>query len=248
MSALATPPRTAPDPRVRLAVALAALALVLVAPHPATSLALAGVSAAALVAGRGLRWRAFAPAAFIGLPAAMLAAWLTPGPPAWRVALGRVELELSRAGLDRATLLLARVLASGLVVAWLSSGLRVSEVAKGLRAFRVPAPLLDLLVLADRHRHALRESFETVRAAQTLRLGYGSARRSVASASTLMGTIACRALDQAATTTEAMQLRGDRASHVLPPLRLERGDARLLLGAATALAAGAVLSWRLRWP
>lgn len=245
MSPRAARPGASPDPRVRLAVALSALALVLVAPGPTPALAIGGVAAAALAAGRRLRWHAFSPALFVGLPAAALAAWLASGPALPPPAPGGATLPL--AGLHRGAQLLARVLAAGLVSAWLSAGLRGAELAEALAAFRVPPQILELVLLADRHLHTLRESFDTIRAAQALRLGYVGLRRGVASSATLMGAVVCHALDQAGATAEAMQLRGDRCTHRPRSLRLGPADRRLLAGAATALLAGAVLGWGLPW-
>lgn len=237
-------PRTsAADPRVRLAVALASLALALAAPRPVTALTVAAAALAGLLARRRFEPVFLAPVLVLALPAAALAAWLTPGRPAWSIGLGGVALSLSRPGVDRGALILARVLASSLVVRWLASGLRLSELAGALRWFGVPEPIAELLLHADRQRHALAERFDTLRAAQALRLDPRGLRRRIGAASMLVGALACRALDQATVTAEAMQLRGHRALQPLPQLRFRRADALLALAASLALALGARLSW-----
>jgi cobalt/nickel transport system permease protein len=243
-SAPRSPPRApAADPRVRLAVALASLALALAAPRPATALTVAAAAAAGLLARRRFTPLSLAPLLTLALPAAALAAWLTPGRPAWSIGLGGAAWSLSRPGVDRAALLLARVLASSLVVRWLASGLPLAELAGALHGLGVPAPIVELLLHADRQRHALAERFDTLRAAQALRLHPRGLRRRITSASMLIGALACRALDQATVTAEAMELRGHRALQPLPPLRPGRADALLAVAAGLALAVGARLSW-----
>jgi cobalt/nickel transport system permease protein len=199
-------------------VALAALAVALAAPSTVSALVLAACAGAAVLAGARRQrapWRALLAAFGLGVMAALLRALLTPGAPLLAVHLGGHALQLSRAGAAQGGLALSRVLAATLSGSWLTSTTPFPQLVAALAWARVPAPLLELLLLAHRHRHALGDSLETVRCAQTMRLGYVGMRRSIASAGVLVGAAACRAIDQAGATADAMQLRG---AHGLPAL------------------------------
>lgn len=232
------------DPRVALAIALCALVITLEASRPASALVVAAAPALELAARGRLRARVLLPTVLLGLPAAALAAWLgaevggafaPPEPGAWPAALGR------------GALLLARVLAASLVLAWLTARLRLAELTGALASLRVPTSLLDLLALADGQRHVLGRAFETTRAAQAMRLGDVGPRRALAAAGHLAGAVACRAIDRSAVMAEAIQLRGGVASHRLPALRFGRADAAVALVAVAVLGLAAALSWGPAW-
>ncbi|HEY6003587.1 MAG TPA: CbiQ family ECF transporter T component, partial [Anaeromyxobacter sp.] len=191
-------------------------------------------------------WRALLAAWTLGLAAAALRALLTPGPDA--VQLAGHALPLSAAGVAQGLLVLSRVLASTLVAAWVTSTTPFPQLVAALAWARVPPPLLDLLLLAHRNRHALADTLETIRCAQAMRLGYVGLRRVVASAGVLAGAAVCRAIDQAGATAEAMQLRGDRgAAALVIPERSAAADA-LVVGCGTAaIVASAALAWGAPW-
>lgn len=240
-----TDPRPSqPDPRVRLAVASCALAVALAAPRPASALLVAAAAAFGLARGHRLRARLLLPALLVGLPAAALAAWLgtdAPGELSPGAATGWP------AGLARGALLLARVLASSLVLAWLAAGLRLAELTSTLAALRVPAMLLDLVTLADGQRHLLRRSLQTVQAAQALRAGEVGAWSAAHGAGVLVGAVACHAIERSSVTAEAIQLRGGVASHRLQPFRPRLPDLALLLSAAGVLGLATALAWGPAW-
>lgn len=236
--------RLQPDPRVRLAMAFGALGLVLAAPRPAAALTVAAAVALGLRAGGHLRARALLPTLLVGLPAAALVTWLG--------AEGSGGLSSGSqatwpTGLARGALLLSRVLASSLVLAWLTAGLRVADLTGALAALRVPAPLLDLLAIADGQRHALRRAFETARAAHALRLGDVGLRRALAASGVLAGAVACRAIELSAVTAEAIQLRGGVATHRLPAFRPTRSDLAHLLATVALLGMATTLAWGPAW-
>ncbi len=242
--------RTA-DPRLKLGVAAVALAVGLAAPRPASPLVLAVGAAAALLATaerERVPWPAMLGAWGLGAAAAALRALLTPGPPLLAAAVAGHAISLSAPGLSQALLVLSRVAASTLVAAWVTSTTPFSQLVAALGWARVPIPMLDLLLLAHRHRHAMRESLETVRCAQSMRLGYDGLRRGLASAGVLVGAAACRAIDQAAATADAMQLRGDRGAAALAlPSRCAAANV-LVAGCGTAaLVACVALAWGLPW-
>ncbi len=238
------------DPRLKLFVALAALFVALSTPRAGAALVLAGCALLALLASRPRRapWRALFAAWILGAPAALLRALLTPGTPLLAVPMGGHALELSRPGATQGALLLCRVLAATLVGSWLTATTAFPQLVAALAWMRVPLPLLEILLLAHRHRHALGESLETIRCAQVMRLGYVGPRRSLASAGVLAGAAVCRALDHAEATAEAMQLRGDQGLASLSPPEGRRPADLFLAGCATAsLVASAALAWGVPW-
>jgi len=244
-------------------VALAALAVALAAPSTTSALVLAACAVVAVLAGAGRQrapWRALLAAWSLGAMAALLRALLTPGAPLLTVHVGGHAIQLSRAGAAQGGLALSRVLAATLSGAWLTSTTPFPKLVAALAWARVPAPLLELLLLAHRHRHALGDSFESVRCAQAMRFGYVGLRRSIASAGTLVGAAACRAVDQAGATAEAMQLRGEHGLPALSPSlspafspALSPSEsctfANILVAGcgATAVLASAALGWGAPW-
>lgn len=229
---------------MRLAVASCGLAVVLAAPRPAAALVVASAAAFGLKTSGHLRARVLLPTLLAGLPAAALAAWLgnaapgafsQPGAAAWSV------------GLERGTILLARVLASSLLLAWLAARLRMADLAGALAALRVPSTLLDLLILADGQRYVLRRSLQTVQAAQALRAGQVGHWSAAHGTGVIVGAVACRAIERSSVTAEAIQLRGGVASHRLPTLRPCRPDLVLLLSAAGVLGLASALAWGPAW-
>lgn len=240
-------PEAVADPRLKLCVAFGALGIALAAKGTAPALLFAGCALAALmVAGpRRAPWRALFGAWALGAAAALLRALCTPGASlvALPLAGGRL-LVLSRAGVAEGSLVISRVLAATLTVSWLTVSTSFPQLVLALAWVGVPKPLLDILLLAHRQRHALGDSLDTVRCAQAMRLGYGGWRQGIRSAGTLVGAVACRALDQAAATAEAMEIRGDEG---LATLVVSRGcpteNVRVAVFGALALLAGATLAW-----
>lgn len=219
------------DARVKLAVAAGAWLAALAARRPEGPLAVTVLVLGVLLALRRLRaLRAVVPALAAALFAAALQALLSP----------------SADRLQRAALLLARVAACGAVGAALSGTTPFPELLAALTWLRVPAPLVDLLALAQRQRHALAEAAWTIRDAQRLRLGWLGWRRSIGSAGALVGAATCRAIAQADVTAEALALRGVSGPLVSPPLpRAPRRDLALAAAAIGTLAACAVILGRI---
>jgi cobalt/nickel transport system permease protein len=244
------PPTSAADPRLALAVALALVGTALATPRAGAALWLAACALAALVATTGWRsipWRTLVAAWALGAGAALLRALVSSEPPPQAVHAFGHALPLSRAGLEQGGLLLSRVLATTLSAAWLAARTPARDLAAALAWARCPTALVDLLLLAARYRHVLGESLATVRCAQTMRLGYVGARRSLRSAGVLVGALTCRAVDQSAATAEAMRLRGDSGA---AGLRLSRSSAQanlLLTGRCVLALGGAALLWRGPW-
>ncbi len=78
-----------------------------------------------------------------------------------------------------------------------------------------------------------------------VRLGYVGMRRSIASVGVLVGAAACRAIDQAGATAEAMQLRGEHGLPALSPAFSPREsctEANVLVAGCGAIAVIASLT------
>jgi cobalt/nickel transport system permease protein len=214
------------DPRIALGVAVAAWCVALASRHAAGPLAVATLAVAVVAALRRVRaLRALAPALAAGAIAAVLQALLGATPDR----------------LGAAALLVARVAACGAVGAAVAAAAPLPDLLAALAWARVPAPLVELVALAERQRHALAEAAGRIRDAQRLRLGWIGVRRSVRSLGALTGAAACRALAQADVTADALALRG--ASGPLAPAALPaptRRDAAVAVTAALALAAAAL--------
>jgi cobalt/nickel transport system permease protein len=203
------------DPRVRLAAAVAAWSVALGAPRPVTVL---GVAAIALPL-RLLRprpLRSLLPAAGVALLAAGILA--------------------ASGGVTAAGQLFARIVAAGWVGAALVSWLPLSELLGTLHWLRVPAPLLEIVAIGDRQRHALAGHAVAVRDAQRLRLGWTGVRRALRSAGGLGGLVLWRAVTQAEIASDALALRGARG-RLHHPLQARPGwrNALFAAGAAAAL-------------
>lgn len=239
------------DARVKLAVAGLAWLLVLAASHPATSLALGAFAGVSLTSARVPLGRVLRPllgAAFTAVVAVILRVLVTSGPPLLELGLFGHALTISREGLRQGGVLGARVLGALAVGAWLTATSLPGELLAALAWFRVPPQLLDILALAARYVWVLRETLETGKSAQTLRLGYRDFRSSLRCAGVLMGLVVGRALEQAIVTGQAMQLRGCGAelgrSSGSPP---SRGNLRLvclsLVASSVSIALSRTLSW-----
>ena len=121
------------------------------------------------------------------------------------------------------------------------------KIFQGLRWFRVPEGWVEIALLVYRYTFTLLEQTADVAAAQSLRLGYSSPRRTISSVGVLAGTVITRSMDQAVRTYEAMVLRGYQGSFPFGSLpRMTRTDVRTILVALPVIAVSYVfLEW---WP
>jgi cobalt/nickel transport system permease protein len=254
------PSRPLPDPRrfpfgcdarLKLCAALLGWLCVLAAARPAAPLWVAGCAVGSLLAtGVPLRnlLRPLSAGLFSACVALLLRAVLTREGPALPLSLLGFELSLSQPGLQAAALLGARILGAVSIAAWLTSTTPWLELERALAWLRLPPALLEILSLARRYVSVLRESMDTARAAQTLRLGYRGWRRSLQSSGVLAGLTLARALDQSVLTGQAMQLRGYRAEPERSPWVAEsRGNRRLAALSCAVLGASLLLSRGLPW-
>lgn len=239
------------DARLKLCVALVAWLVLLSADRARASLVLgaaAWLSLLALGAERARGLRALRAALFTGGMAVVLRLLLTSGEPVlgWRV-FG-YALTITRAGVDAAGLLGARIVGAVGVGAWLAATTPFSELEQALAWLRVPAPLLEITSLARRYVAVLEETLRTARAAQTLRLGYKGFGISLASAGILAGLLVGRAVDQSMITGQAMLLRGYTPARARAlTAATSRGNTRLTAAALALLSLALLLGADVRW-
>ena len=250
------PSRPLPDPRrfpfgcdarLTLCAALLGWLCVLSAARPGASLWIAGCAVGSLLALRvPLRsvLRPLSAGLFSACVALVLHALLTREGPFLALSLLGFELALSEPGLQAAALLGARILGAVSIAAWLTSTTPWLELERALAWLHLPPALLEILSLARRYISVLRESMDSARAAQTLRLGYRGWRRSLQSSGVLAGLTLARALDQAVLTGQAMQLRGYRAEPERAPWAAQsRGNRRLAALSCAVLGASLLHSF-----
>ncbi len=199
------------DPRVKLAVALTAILLVLASSRPAMPLLVACAALGGLGA-LGFPRRVIAARLTIplGLVLVLYACRLftTAGEPLFTLAAAGIVLQGTREGLQAGGLLAGRVLGATSVLVLLGMVAPAHALFRALLWFRVPRPLVEVGLLMYRFIFVLIDIAADMATAQTLRLGYRGAARSLRSVGTLAGAVLVKSLDQAARTSEAMVLRG----------------------------------------
>ncbi len=103
---------------------------------------------------------------------------------------------------------------------------------------RIPATVIELMVLAYRYIFVLFDEAHRIRAAQTIRLGYSNRQRAYRSLSVLMGMLLVRAYDRADKTYQAMLSRGYQGTFPVVPLAAwDREHVLQILWAGVLLAA-----------
>lgn len=209
------------DARVRLGAAVAAWSVALGAPAPATAAWVAALALLVRIA-RPRAIRSLAPPVALALLAALLVAAAGHPGDRWSAPLA----------------LFSRIVAAGWIGAALVAWLPLSELLGALGWAHVPPPLLEIVAIGDRQRHALAAHAAAVRDAQRLRLGWTGLRRALSSLGALAGLSVWRAVAQAEISSDALALRGARG-RLLSPLEPRPGwrNAAFAAGATVALAA-----------
>jgi cobalt/nickel transport system permease protein len=227
------------DPRVKLVVALAAILLVLFSGRPALPLLVAG-AALATMSSLGFPLRVVA--ARLSIPVGMvcvvfaLRLFTTPGEILFALKIAGTALQATREGLGLGALAAARVLGATSVLVLLGMVAPAHALFRALLWFRVPRSLVEIGLLMYRFIFVLLDIAADMATAQTLRLGYRGAARSVRSVGTLAGAVLVKSLDQAARTSEAMVLRGYAGTMPVGALRpLPRREALGMIGLLAAL-------------
>jgi cobalt/nickel transport system permease protein len=238
------------DVRVKLAIALAAILAVVLSTRVGLPLATLACSLTLLVAcGAPLRITLLRLAAPLGMAAAicLLQAVMTGKTPLAVLDLGFGRLVVSREGLAAGALIAARVLGSVSVIVVLCSFTPAHEILAALRWAKLPRTWVEIALLMVRAIFTLFEQAGAVLAAQRVRLGHATLRRSLCSIGSLAGIVLLRSLDQAQRTHEAMTVRGYQGRLPIPRLRpLAAREWAACCGGVTAIALVFVLLER--WP
>lgn len=236
------------DPRPKLLVGLVTIVLVVLSTRvfmPLLVLVLCqGTLAALRIPLRLVFARLAAPLGIVAV-LVVLQAFTVPGTPLWSGSLAGWHFTASVQGLNRGFLLGARVLGAVSVIVLLSSVTPAHKIFHALRCFGFPESWVEIALLMYRYTFALVDQACDVAAAQRVRLGYSSFRRSMSSAGVLAGTVLIRSIDQAARTHEAMTLRGYQGRIMLCSLApMERVDKIVLWsGPIVALLVFCLCEW-----
>ncbi|MBI5571606.1 MAG: cobalt ECF transporter T component CbiQ [Desulfomonile tiedjei] len=238
------------DPRAKLIVAFGMLVAVLTSGKVFMPLVVfLGCVSAMFAVGMPPRLVAIRLAGPAGIVAVLvlLQAFLVNGTPVLNFSLFGWQISASHEGLARGTLLGARVVGCVSVVLLLSSVTPAYKIFHALRWFRVPEGWIEIALLVYRYTFTLLDQTADVAAAQTVRLGYSTMKRSLSSMGVLAGTVLTRSLDQAVRTHEAMTLRGYHGSIPFGPLPEMSASDRLKVGVAIP-AVGLLYVCLERWP
>ena len=171
----------------------------------------------------------------------------TNGEPLATFDLGPWQFTATREGLFGGLLIASRVLGSLGIVMALCHGVPAHELFAALRWAKVPRTWLEIAVLMYRYLFVFFEQAVSVIAAQRVRLGYSTLRRSLHSMGSLAGMVVLRSLDQTEKSHEAMLARGYHGFLPLPSLpALSKGQAAVAVGGAVLVAIACFLAER--WP
>ena len=223
------------DPRAKLIVALCVLVTVLMSDRVVLPLTVFVACVAGMIAvgmpARLVALRLAGPAGIVAV-LVLLQTFLTNGTPVLSFSILGWQISASDEGLARGMLLGARVAGCVSVVLLLSSVTPAYKIFHALRWFRVPEGWIEIALLVYRYTFTLLDQTADVAAAQTMRLGYSTVKRSLSSVGVLAGTVLTRSLDQAVRTHEAMTLRGYKGSIPFAPLPRMGGIDRVMVGLA----------------
>jgi cobalt/nickel transport system permease protein len=138
----------------------------------------------------------------------------------------------------RAGSLVGHAVAGSAAVLLLATTTPMSDLLPALRRLRVPAAVVEVASVVYRLLFVLLESLDTIREAQTARMGYSSLRRSYRSSGALAAAVLTRSWDRARRLQEGLAGRGmETGLRVLPEVR---PSSRLFLAATAAGIAGIV--------
>lgn len=222
--------RRSPEDKALLCLGLVVCALVLPAwpgsvlvGLTAVVLALGAARVPARTFGRAVRW----PLAFVAVGALTAVVQVDGG------GLGWAPDAAARAGS-----LVGHAVAGSAAVLLLATTTPMSDLLPALRRLRVPAAVVEVASVVYRLLFVLLDSLDTIREAQTARMGYSSLRRSYRSSGALAAAVLTRSWDRARRLQEGLAGRGmETGLRVLPEVR---PSSRLFLAATAAGIAGIV--------
>lgn len=129
------------------------------------------------------------------------------------------ELVFYREGLDHGILIASRVLSAVSTIMILSISTPAHEIFHALLWFKFPQGWVEIATLLYRYTFTLLEQAENVAAAQKLRMGYSSIKKTFSSLGTLAGTVILGSIDQAERTHHAMMMRGYNGELLFSPMK-----------------------------
>ena len=209
------------DPRVKLFAALALILSVVFSTKVFLPLAVAAISVMAMlmlsIPIKLIMFRLGGPLGIV-LVIVVLQSFLTQGEPIFQIGFSGYHMAVTGQGLWKGLLLGSKVIGAVSMVLLLSFVTPAYKIFHSLRWFRIPEAWVEMALLVYRYTFALLDHATDIAAAQKVRLGYSTFRRSLASMGTLAGAVVARSLDQALRTYEAMVLRGYQGGLSLSPL------------------------------
>lgn len=190
-----------------------ALTAALAAQSPLPALAVFACMSALTVAGAGIPLPVYLrflrlPAGFLLAGVASLALSFAGGELLLGTLPGGLPVSVSKAGLMQAALALSRALGAVAALFFLALTTPMTEIIGLLRRLRVPALLLELMVLAYRQLFVLLEISREMRVAQAARLGYSDAGNSFRSLANLGANLFLRAHQRSRLLHRSLVSRG----------------------------------------
>ena len=202
---------TRADVRVKLITAAAALLAVIASTKPALPLCVLALCVIAMLAlkipARLVLLRLAGPAMIV-LFLAVVKSLTVGSSPIGSLFVGSRELVFRLEGLRDGALIASRTMGAVSVTLLLGFVTPANRMFQATYAVRPLRGWLEVAQLTYRYIFVLLDRVSDLGAAQRLRLGYSSARRTFTSAGTLAGATLVHSLDQAARTHESMRLRG----------------------------------------
>ncbi|WP_029431123.1 cobalt ECF transporter T component CbiQ [Blastococcus sp. URHD0036] len=188
----------------------------------AVVLALGPARVPAATFGRAVRW----PLTFVAVSALTTVVTVDGG-------LGWAPDAAARAGS-----LVGHALAGSAAVLLLATTTPMADLLPALRRLRVPAAVVEVASVTYRLLFVLLQSLNTIREAQTARMGYSSVRRSYRSSGVLAAAVLTRSWDRARRMQEGLAGRGlETGLRVLPEVL---PSSRLFLACSVLALAGIV--------
>ena len=126
----------------------------------------------------------------------------------WSIDIGVFHLAAYREGLYRGLLIMWRVIAGISLILFLSMSTPAYKLLGAARWLRMPATLIELLLLIYRYIFVLLDEMIVMQEAQRVRLGYLNWRLSMNSISILGAGLILRSYDRAERVYDAMLVRG----------------------------------------
>ncbi len=167
-----------------------------------------GLLAASGIPRRNLLRRLFVPAGIAFMVLLTQLFWMGGEHPLFDLTAAGMHFVATTEGLHRGGIIALQVLSGVCLILLLTRTTPSHRLMEGIRWFRCPETLIEVGLLMFRYIFLLFEEGGRIREAQRVRLGYGTKREALRSASVLGGILFIRAYDRAERLTESMRCRG----------------------------------------